>query len=65
MKLPGISHEKAEQFWERRLEGIWIKNIYELQKEFDLKPHELDYLTPFWVFKIPVNHMKTRRILDI
>lgn len=65
LKLPGMSHEKAEQFLERRLEGIWVKNIYELQKEFDLKPHELDYLTPFLVFKIPVNHMKSRRVLDI
>ena len=65
LKLPGISYEKAEQFLERRLEGIWVKNIYELQKEFDLKPHELDYLIPFLVFKIPVNHMKSRRVLDI
>ena len=65
LRLPGISRKRAEKFLERRSEGIWIKNMSDMQKEFGLNPHEVDYLSSFLTFKIPVTSMKNRRVLDV
>ena len=54
--IPGISREKASSFIEERKKGRTLKNIFEFQAEFDLKPHEIEALSDTIVFRLNKAH---------
>ena len=65
MNLPGMVESKVEAFLKRRNAGIQINNVYDLQKEFDLKPHEAELLNSLIVIRVDANYKRKGRKLDI
>lgn len=65
LRLPGMVESKVDAFLKRRNAGIQINNVYDLQKEFDLKPHEAELLSGFIIIRVDANYKRKGRILDV
>lgn len=65
IQLPGISENKAKRFFDKREYGLQLRNIYDFQKEFDLKPHELEKIQHRIIFRARKNWKDGARRLDM
>jgi len=64
-KLPGLTKERIAAFIKKRNAGIYLKNLYDLQEAFELKPHEVERLKQMITFKLTNAQRKKGRILDM
>lgn len=64
-RLPGLSKERIAAFIKKRNAGIYLKNSYDLQETFELKPHEVEKLKQMVTFKLTSAQRKKGRILDM
>lgn len=51
-KLPELTKERIAAFIKKRNAGIYLKNLYDLQEAFELKPHEVERLKQMITFKL-------------
>lgn len=63
LRFDGVSVDAAKEFIIKRREGYFIKNKFEFQQFFNLKPHQVQEAERIMIFKTKIN--KKARKLDI